>query len=155
MKISTLLMMLFALCLIPVSVKGADIDGKWKSYGTSLTMLGDTYFAFNADGETLSGTVSYPPGIEHKISKGKISGDKIQFIVDTYPLGDSKLTFNGVIKGDEMKLTYQVGTSPNYIPPVSGNNSSVPNNPKVHSGSSRGNPNIPPTKELLLKKVKE
>jgi hypothetical protein len=165
MKTSTLLMMLFAVCLIPVSARGADIDGKWKSYGKSLTSLGDIYFTFKADGKTLSGTISSPIR-NSTISKGKISGDKFQFVVEvTEPLVDTKYTFKGVIEGDEIKLTYQMELGPpkhgNYplVPPVGGyvNNSPFPNNPNVHSGSSSTNANIgiPSTKELLLKKVKE
>jgi len=151
MKISALLMMLFALCLIPVSVKGADIDGKWLWPGDKSVWRPDMYFTFKADGKTLYGMWSSAPGREIKISKGKISGDRISFIVviiDDW--GDITETFKGVIKGDEITLTLQVERDgPKALgPSLSGIYGPDP-------GGSYSSNRPPPPEKILLKKVKE
>jgi hypothetical protein len=174
MKISTLLMPV-ALCLISGSVKGADIDGKWKSYDMSIkgadidgkwksyfiSIFGDTYFTFKADGKTLSGTMSYPLRDNLNITQGKISDDQFQFFVEVIkPEGDNKYTFQGTIKDDKIKLTGQI----EFGPPKNSINTEYPNNdgrdpdnPNHRSASFGSNPHklILPPLELLLKKVKE
>jgi hypothetical protein len=112
MKNNALLMTLFALYLIPVSVRGADIDGKWRCYDkTEAFCRPKAYFTFKADGKTLSGTMPYGAKeieIEHKIFRGTIKGDKIRFSIE-FINGRVyyEYIFNGIIKGDEIKLTYQ------------------------------------------------
>jgi hypothetical protein len=154
MKISTLLMMLFALCLIPVSVEGADIDGKWQCHNIGLSSLPeDTYFTFKTDGKTLSGTVLFVGGSERKISKGKINGNKFQFVVE-YTIdnfGDERLTFNGVIKGDEIEMTYRDEHWPSPESCITGS-SGITGSPfsRACSGAKIG---IMLPMKLLLKKV--
>jgi hypothetical protein len=110
MKNNALLMTLFALYLIPVSVRGADIDGKWRCYDkTNVFCRPKAYFTFKADGKTLSGTMPYggkENDIEHKIFRGTIKGDKIRFSIEFTDNGAYyEYRFNGIIKGDEIKLT--------------------------------------------------
>jgi hypothetical protein len=156
MKTSALLlMMLFALCLIPVSARGADIDGTWKGRREGIGML-EQYFTFKADGNKLSGTVSYPGGSDTKISKGKIRGNKVEFVVETTNIMvDVEITYKGVLEGDEIKLTRQEEMGPPRnagYPHIGGS----PTNPNLHSGSYDSNTNTKsPTSILILKRVKE
>ena len=62
-----LLLTLLALSILPFSAISADIDGKWHCHDSGCWGPDGTYFTFKADGKTLSGTMSYQQGSEHKI----------------------------------------------------------------------------------------
>jgi hypothetical protein len=88
----------------------ADLSGKWNAeYTTPNGQTRQNTFAFQADGDTLTGTVSSPRG-ESKIENGKISGDEIMFSVTRNRGGnDVKFLYKGKVSGDEIKFTVTVG----------------------------------------------
>jgi hypothetical protein len=92
------------LLLLAVSAFAADIDGKWS--GTISTPNGDfpQNFTFKADGAVLSGSLEFMPGMAVPISEGKVDGNNISFTV-TLDFGmPFKLTYTGVVSGNELKV---------------------------------------------------
>jgi hypothetical protein len=90
--------------LLAVSALAADVDGKWS--GTISTPNGDfpQTFTFKADGATLSGSLEFMPGMAIPIADGKVDGNNISFSV-TLDFGmPFKLTYTGVVSGNELKL---------------------------------------------------
>ena len=95
-----------ALCLLAAgTLLAADPGGKWEA--TMQTPRGEMTLTFNfeADGETLTGTVGNEMMGESEIQDGKISGDEISF-KQVMERGDRKMTmeWTGTIKGDELEL---------------------------------------------------
>ena len=90
--------------LLAVSAFAADIDGKWT--GTISTPNGDfpQTFTFKADGAKLTGSLEFMPGMEIPIADGKVDGNNISFTV-TLDFGmPFKLTYTGVVSGNELKV---------------------------------------------------
>jgi hypothetical protein len=90
--------------LLAVSAFAADVDGKWT--GTISTPNGDfpQTFTLKADGPALSGSLEFMPGMEIPISEGKVDGNNISFSV-TLDFGmPFKLTYTGVVSGNELKV---------------------------------------------------
>ena len=62
-------------------------------------------FVLKVDGAKLTGTVASQMG-EAAISDGKVDGDKVSFAVSRDFNGQTfKITYDGSVKGNEMKLT--------------------------------------------------
>jgi hypothetical protein len=90
--------------LLAVSAFAADIDGKWS--GSISTPNGDfpQTFTFKADGAMLSGAMEFMPGMAIPIADGKVDGNNISFSL-TLDFGmPFKLTYTGVVSGNELKL---------------------------------------------------
>jgi hypothetical protein len=100
----TLVLALVALCAMVAFA--ADVTGKWVATqegrnGQTMT----TTFNFKAEGSTLTGTVSGGRGGDVQISEGKIDGDNISFaVVRTMGDREMKMTYKGVVSGDEIKF---------------------------------------------------
>ncbi len=96
-----------------VSTFAAAVDGKWS--GSVSTPGGDfaVAFTFKADGAKLTGTMQGMDGMDIKIADGKVDGDKIAFSV-TLDFGGMPfmLVYTGVVSGDQIKLTADVGGMP-------------------------------------------
>ncbi len=109
MKIVVSLVAAFALMLVAVPARAADVDGKWS--GSLDTPMGAVQVGFNlkADGTTLSGTTTGPDGSEIAIKNGKVEGDKVSFLV-SIDFGGMTLDLNytGVVKPDEIAFTLDV-----------------------------------------------
>ncbi len=88
----------------------ASIDGKWKSEMTTPNgQVRTTNYAFKADGDKLTGTISGRQG-DTQITDGKISGDEISFtVVRNFGGQERKMEYKGKLSGDELKLTIQFG----------------------------------------------
>jgi hypothetical protein len=89
---------------LAVSAFAADVDGKWT--GSVSTPNGDIpqTFNFKANGAALSGSLEFMPGMEIPISEGKVEGNNISFSV-TLDFGmPFKLTYTGVVSGNELKI---------------------------------------------------
>jgi hypothetical protein len=89
---------------LAVSAFAADVDGKWT--GPVSTPNGDIpqTFNFKANGAALSGSLEFMPGMEIPISEGKVEGNNISFSV-TLDFGmPFKLTYTGVVSGNEPKI---------------------------------------------------
>ena len=92
------------LVLLAASAFAADIDGKWT--GTIPTPNGDfpQTFTFKANGAALSGSLIIMEGMEIPIADGKIDGNNISFSV-TLDFGmPFKITYAGVISGNDLKV---------------------------------------------------
>jgi hypothetical protein len=80
----------------------SDITGTWTGetdQGFSLS------FAFKQDGTKLTGTVQGPQGDPIAISDGKVEGDKVSFTVTIEANGGMKISHEGTINGNEIKLS--------------------------------------------------
>jgi hypothetical protein len=93
-----------------VAAFAADVDGKWKaSFETPNGQKLEYTFDFNAQGSTLTGTVSSTRG-ESKIQDGKVEGDAITFnVVRNFNGQDFKIGYKGHVAGDEIKMTASFG----------------------------------------------
>lgn len=82
------------------SVEAGDLAGTWK--GSMDTQIGKTevVIAFKP-GPAVTGTVKME-AYEGLIEKGKLAGDRISFEVNIEP---GKVTFEGVVAGDEIRFT--------------------------------------------------
>ena len=86
-----------------------NIDGTWK--GTFSGGMGgqpmELTYNFKGDGDTLTGTVNGGPGQWIPLKDGKIKGEKLSFKVDVDLQGmKMKVNYKGVIKGDEIELSF-------------------------------------------------
>jgi len=102
------------LLFVAASSFAAAVDGKWS--GSVSTPGGDfpVAFTFKADGAKLTGSMQGMDGMDIKIADGaKVDGDKIAFSV-TLDFGGMPFTLNytGVVSGDQIKLTADVGGMP-------------------------------------------
>jgi hypothetical protein len=95
--------------IMTLSLPAADIAGTWK--GSMDTPMGnvETTITLQA-GETLAGTVKVAE-YEAKIENAKLEGDKIYFEINIEP---GKMTYEGTVAGDEMKLTVTGTTGNKY-----------------------------------------
>lgn len=101
-----------AFLLLAVSAFAADIDGKWT--GSISTPNGDfpQTFTFKADGAKLTGALEFMPGMEIPISEGKVDGNNISFSL-TLDFGQPfKLTYTGVVSGNELKVKGEAAGMP-------------------------------------------
>lgn len=97
------LLALIATCAM--TVYAADANGTWKASVETPNGTMESTFALKVDGTKLTGTVTGRMG-EAPISEGKVDGDKVSFAVSREFNGQTfKITYDGVVKGDEMKLT--------------------------------------------------
>jgi hypothetical protein len=101
MKLAAVLTLIVLILAAPVFA--ADVTGKWKATMAEAGM--ELIFTFKADGGTLTGTVSGQMG-EFPISEGKVDGNNISFTVATDQM---KVLHKGVVSGDEIKMTGQMG----------------------------------------------
>src|ERR1700693_2679598 len=88
----------------------ADATGKWTGQMKGPDGSGDfeISFTFKQDGAKLTGTVQGPQGDPIEITDGKVDGDKISFVVHIDANGGMKITHDGTISGDEIKLSSKV-----------------------------------------------
>jgi len=100
------------LFLIPMSAYSADITGNWKAVFETQIGTQKYTFSFKVDGDSLSGiAVSDIGGIinEVTLTELKLVGDSISF-TEMLPFEgmDLKITYDGVVSGNEMKLNRHV-----------------------------------------------
>jgi hypothetical protein len=93
---------------LSIALQAADVNGKWTAQVPGRDgQTRETTFAFKADGESVTGTMSGRQG-EVPISSGKLQGDKLSFDVTlNFQGNDVVLHFRGVVSGDEIKFTRQ------------------------------------------------
>jgi hypothetical protein len=88
----------------------AGVDGTWEGETMVMNQPTKMTFAFKADGKKLTGTAPGPSGPVN-IEDGKIDGNNLSFNFNI-DFQDMKMAFkyNGVLSGDEIKLTYESET---------------------------------------------
>lgn len=102
--------------LTAATVFAADVTGTWTGQmggpdGGGFTIT----FHFKQDGAKLTGTMEGPQGDPMQIAAGKVEGNKISFSVTMGgPDGGDgmKMTQEGTISGDEIKLTTKMEGGP-------------------------------------------
>ncbi|MDR3701327.1 MAG: hypothetical protein P4L56_16895 [Candidatus Sulfopaludibacter sp.] len=88
-----------------LTASAADVAGTWKASVETPNGTFESTFTFKIDGGKLTGSVASQMG-EAQISEGKIDGDKLSFAVSREMNGETfKITYDGVVSGNEMKLT--------------------------------------------------
>ena len=104
--------LLLGFVLLAVSAFAADIDGKWT--GSISTPNGDLpqTFTFKADGATLTGSLEFMPGMAIPITEGKVDGNNVSFTVNLDFGMPFKLTYTGVVSGNELKVKGDSGGMP-------------------------------------------
>ena len=92
----------------------AQAVGNWRAeFDTQVGTMKYRY-TFQVDGVKLTGkaAVEFPDGKrESAITEGLVKGDKIQFVeMFQFQGQDIRIEYAGVVKGDEIKFTRQVGS---------------------------------------------
>ncbi len=121
------------LLVVTMAVMAADtVTGKWiyEQAGRNGGAPRQTTFDLKAAGSTLTGSVLAPAGggrggdaaapapapAPVEIKNGKVDGDKISFdVVRTSPNGEMTTKYQGVVAGDELKLTMDMGRGPQEV----------------------------------------
>jgi hypothetical protein len=101
MRLATALILIALVLAAPAFA--ADVTGKWKATLADMGM--EMTFTFKAEGSTLTGMVSGQMG-EMQITDGKVDGNNITF---TVTIDQGKVVHKGVLNGDDMKITAQMG----------------------------------------------
>jgi hypothetical protein len=97
------------LALGGASAFAANIDGKWTADVKTTDSVMKYTYEFHADGSTLTGKATSMRG-DVAIRDGKIDGNNISFVEVLDMSGkDLKITYTGVIDGDQIKFTRMVG----------------------------------------------
>jgi len=98
---SVLLIAVFA-----VVACAADITGNWKADLQTPQGTVQVHYTFKQDGEKLTGTWQTAQSPTIQITEGKVTGDKVSFVVQLGPNGGG-MTFahESTIGGDEIQLT--------------------------------------------------
>jgi hypothetical protein len=105
----TTLLAFLALLSFSYLAAAASVDGKWTAEVPGRNGNATNTFTFKSSGDKLEGTVTTQRG-ENPISEGKIDGDKISFVQNlSTPNGDFKITYSGVVKGDTIEFTREMG----------------------------------------------
>jgi len=87
----------------------ADISGNWSGV---MQTGGDPYplaFVFKVEGAKLTGTVVGPEGQPLPLTEGKVTGDKVSFVVHSEVNGGpAKFVCEGAVKGEEIALNIMI-----------------------------------------------
>lgn len=111
MKTPLLLPFLFLATLL--CARAADLVGKWTAEFDTAIGLQKYVYEFRLTGDQLTGQATY----DHSFGQGtvqlqaiKLEGDKVAFSEPFNAQGmELTITYAGVLAGDELKLTRQVG----------------------------------------------
>jgi hypothetical protein len=106
-KLSLLVAGLALVLITVVQAAGADVSGKWTAQVPGRNgQTREQTFTLKADGEKLTGSVSGMQGNQMDISDGKVSGNDISFnVTANFNGNEMKLSYKGVLSGDEIKFT--------------------------------------------------
>ena len=96
---------LLVIACLEVVASAADITGNWKADLQTPQGMVQVSYSFKQTGDALTGTwqVAQSPTIQ--ISDGKITGDKVSFVVKMDANGGMVFAQEGKINGDEIQLT--------------------------------------------------
>jgi hypothetical protein len=91
--------------ILAVVASAADITGTWKADLETPQGTVQVNYTFKQDGGTLTGTWQAAQSPTVEITEGKVTGDKVSFVVKIGPNGEMTFAHEGTIKGDEIQLT--------------------------------------------------
>jgi hypothetical protein len=104
-----ILLSLVAVTLAAGLAGAGDVGGAWVAeFTTPSGQTRESTFAFEVDGEGLTGTVSGRRG-DTPIEDGRIVGDEISFSVTRdFGRGEMKFLYEGTVTGDEIEMTITI-----------------------------------------------
>jgi enterochelin esterase-like enzyme len=105
---------LLTLAVLPCVALAADVTGTWKAeFDSQIGHLKYTY-TLKQDGTNLTGKANSEVNDqkrEAELKEGKVEGDKVSFVEPLNINGnDIRISYNGRISSNEMKLTREVAT---------------------------------------------
>jgi hypothetical protein len=93
--------------LLAMGAWAADISGQWKGEWTDSRDTPPYTFTFKQDGASLTGTISSEGGGDLQIREGKVSGDRVSFVVvRSVGAREMTATYSGRVDGGE--ITFKV-----------------------------------------------
>ena len=83
----------------------ADITGNWKADLQTPQGKVEVSYSFQQKGETLTGTWQAAQSPTVEITEGKVTDDKVVFVVKMGPNANITFAHEGKIEGDQIQLT--------------------------------------------------
>ena len=103
-------------CALALVVYAADASGKWSFETRGRNGAMTQTLNLKQDGSNLSGTLAGGRGGEVEISDGKVDGNNVSFtVVREFQGNKVNIKYNGIVSGDEMKLTIETGRGPQEV----------------------------------------
>ena len=93
------------IAVLAVIASAADITGNWKADLQTPQGTVQVSYTFKQDGEALTGTWQAAQSPTVDITEGKVTGDKVSFVVKMGPNANITFAHEGTIKGDAIQLT--------------------------------------------------
>ena len=93
------------IAVLAVIASAADITGNWKADLQTPQGTVQVSYTFKQDREALTGTWQAAQSPTVDITEGKVTGDKVSFVVKMGPNANITFAHEGTIKGDEIQLT--------------------------------------------------
>jgi hypothetical protein len=93
------------LAFLAAVAAAADITGTWKADLHTPQGQVQVNYVFKQDGEALTGTWQAAQSPTVPITDGKVTGDKVAFLVKMDPNGRMTFAHEGKIDGDQIQLT--------------------------------------------------
>jgi hypothetical protein len=90
--------------ILATVASAADITGSWKADLETPQGTVQVNYTFKQDGGALTGTWQAAQSPTVGITDGKVTGDKVSFVVKVGPNGEMTFVHEGTIKGDEIQL---------------------------------------------------
>ena len=91
--------------VLAVIASAADITGNWKADLETPQGKVQVSYSFKQEGGALTGTWQAAQSPTVEISDGKVTGDKVSFVVKMGANGGITFAHEGKIDGDEIQLT--------------------------------------------------
>ena len=90
--------------ILAAVASAADITGNWKADLETPQGMVQVNYTFKQDGAALTGTWQAAQSPTVAITDGKVTGDKVTFVVKVGPNGEMTFAHDGTVKGDEIQL---------------------------------------------------
>ena len=91
--------------VVAAVASAADITGNWKADLQTPQGKVQVSYTFKQEGESLTGTWQAAQSPTVQISEGKVTGDKVSFVVKLSPNADLVFAHEGTISGEEIQFT--------------------------------------------------
>jgi len=105
MRKSELVKSVLFIILLTAVASAADITGNWKADLETPQGKVEVSYTFQQKGETLAGTWQAAKSPTVQITEGKVTGDKVVFVVSMGPNANIIFAHEGKIDGDQIQLT--------------------------------------------------